>query len=168
MTGEKLYELLGDLNEEHVQEARAYRGANRAIWRKWGAAAACLLLVLGTVVTSLAQQETPQELHTGAYLQFVRVELVAWQDDGFQAVVVETGNSSIFPVGAKLSVLFRENNTEIVLEDGTSYGYGEISIDSIPWSEGAIIDVGFAVYESYSEERGYDNKLYAYHLEPFS
>lgn len=168
MTGEKLYELLGDLNEERVQEARAYRGANRG--RKWGAAAACLclLLVLGTVVTSLAQQETPQELHTGAYLQFVRVELMAWQDDGFQAVVVETGNSSIFPVGAKLSVLFRENNTEIVLEDGTSYGYGEISIDSIPWSEGAIIDVGFAVYEPYREENGYDNKLYAYHLEPFS
>lgn len=166
MTGEKLYELLGDLNEDRVQEARAYRGANRG--RKWGAAAACLLLVLGTVVTSLAQQETPQELHTGAYLQFVRVELMAWQDDGFQAVVVETGNSSIFPVGAKLSVLFRENNTEIVLEDGTSYGYGEISIDSIPWSEGAIIDVGFAVYEPYREENGYDNKLYAYHLEPFS
>ena len=45
MTNEKLYEILGDINEKHVYEARAYHKAKKPIWAKWGAIAACLVLV---------------------------------------------------------------------------------------------------------------------------
>ena len=45
MTNEKLYEVLGDINEKHVYEARAYHKAKKPIWAKWGAIAACLVLV---------------------------------------------------------------------------------------------------------------------------
>lgn len=45
MTKEKLYEILGDINEKHVYEARAYHKAKKPIWAKWGAIAACLVLV---------------------------------------------------------------------------------------------------------------------------
>ena len=45
MTNEKLYEVLGDINEKHVYEARAYHKAKKSIWAKWGAIAACLVLV---------------------------------------------------------------------------------------------------------------------------
>ena len=45
MTNEKLYEILGDINEKHVYEARAYHKAKKPILAKWGAIAACLVLV---------------------------------------------------------------------------------------------------------------------------
>ena len=45
MTNEKLYEILGDINEKHVYEARAYHKAKKPIWAKWGAIVACLVLV---------------------------------------------------------------------------------------------------------------------------
>ena len=45
MTNEKLYEVLGDINEKYVSEARVYQKAKKPIWAKWGAMAACLVLV---------------------------------------------------------------------------------------------------------------------------
>ena len=45
MTNEKLYEALGNINEKHVYEARAYHKAKKPGWVKWGAIAACLVLV---------------------------------------------------------------------------------------------------------------------------
>ena len=45
MTNEKLYEVLGNINEKHVYEARAYHKAKKPIWAKWGAIVACLVLV---------------------------------------------------------------------------------------------------------------------------
>ena len=46
MTNEKLYEVLGDINEKHVYEARAYQKAKKSIWAKWGVIAACLCLMI--------------------------------------------------------------------------------------------------------------------------
>lgn len=45
MTNEKLYEVLGDINEKYVSEARVSQKAKKPIWAKWGAMAACLVLV---------------------------------------------------------------------------------------------------------------------------
>ena len=45
MTNEKLYEVLGNINEKYVSEARVYQKAKKPIWAKWGAIAACLVLV---------------------------------------------------------------------------------------------------------------------------
>lgn len=53
MTNEKLYEVLGDINEKHVKEAREYRKAKKPVWLKWGAMAACLCLVLGLAIPML-------------------------------------------------------------------------------------------------------------------
>ena len=46
MTNEKLYEVLGDINEKHINEARAYHKAKKPGWVKWGAIAACLCLMV--------------------------------------------------------------------------------------------------------------------------
>ena len=46
MTNEKLYEVLGDINEKYVSEARAYHKAKKPVWLKWGAVAACLCLMI--------------------------------------------------------------------------------------------------------------------------
>ena len=46
MTNEKLYEVLGDINEKYVRAAKEYRKAKKPIWFKWGAMAACLCLAV--------------------------------------------------------------------------------------------------------------------------
>lgn len=52
MTNYELYEILGDIDERRVKEAREYRKAKKTIWLKWGPLAACLCLVaVGTFVT---------------------------------------------------------------------------------------------------------------------
>ena len=55
MTNEKLYEVLGDINEKHVYEARAYHKAKKSIWAKWGVMAACLCLIVAGTVAMLHQ-----------------------------------------------------------------------------------------------------------------
>lgn len=39
-------EVLGDINENHINEARAYHKAKKPGWVKWGAIAACLCLMV--------------------------------------------------------------------------------------------------------------------------
>jgi len=46
MKNGELYEVLGDINEKHVKEAREYRKTKKPIWLKWGAIAACLVVAL--------------------------------------------------------------------------------------------------------------------------
>jgi predicted amino acid-binding ACT domain protein len=51
MTNEKLYEILGDINEEHIKEAGEYRMVKKPVrqksaWRKWGSLTACIAVVL--------------------------------------------------------------------------------------------------------------------------
>ena len=46
MREETFFEVLGDIREEYVQEARAERGARRSGWMRWGAVAACLCVLL--------------------------------------------------------------------------------------------------------------------------
>ena len=170
MKKEELFDIIGEVDEQKVASADRVMTVEkkpRPVWIKWGTMAAFLCLVIGlaTFIPSVLQQETPDQHSIGAHLALISTELIEWESSGFKAVVVDTGNSSLFPIGAKLTVIFREQNTEIILEDGTSYGYGEIQIDDIGWDEGTIIDVGFGVYEEYSAKKEYDNKVYAYHVE---
>ena len=51
MTNEKLYEILGDINEKHINEAKAYHKAKKPGWVKWGAMAACLCLIAAGAFT---------------------------------------------------------------------------------------------------------------------
>ena len=59
MTNEKLYEVLGDINEKHVKEAREYRKTKKPVWLKWGAMAACLCLVIVGAVLPMTNSDTP-------------------------------------------------------------------------------------------------------------
>ena len=46
MRKEDFAEVLGDINEKHIVEARADRKAKKPIWLKWSAMAACLCVAL--------------------------------------------------------------------------------------------------------------------------
>ena len=160
-----LYNAFRAVDDDILERSEtAACGRKKNGWLKWGAAAACLCVIISLSVIILHQDE-PELLTTEGHLEIINVELVEWQSNGFKAVVADTGNSSIFPAGAELTVIFRENNTEIVIDDGSCYGYGEIQTSDIEWPAGSIIEVGFGVYEKYDANRGYENKVYAYRVE---
>lgn len=47
MKKEDFAELLSDINEKHITNARVDYKGKKSVWLKWGAAAACLCLVIG-------------------------------------------------------------------------------------------------------------------------
>ena len=50
MKREKLYEAIGDVDENYVSEAHAMSKKNRSVLIKWLATAACLCLVVGVAI----------------------------------------------------------------------------------------------------------------------
>ena len=50
MRKEDFAEVLGDINEKHIIEARAERKAKKPVWIKWGAMAACFCLLIAAMV----------------------------------------------------------------------------------------------------------------------
>lgn len=68
MTNEKLYEVLGDINETHVQEAREYRKTKKPVWLKWGAMAACLCLVIGLAMPAALKILKPKDDSAGTLI----------------------------------------------------------------------------------------------------
>ena len=46
MTNETLYEVIGEISDRHIKEAKQARKEKRTIWLKWSAMAACLCLVI--------------------------------------------------------------------------------------------------------------------------
>lgn len=62
ITNERFYEILSDINENHVKEARMPRTkAKKPAWIKWGAVAACLCLIIA-LSSVLLSPESPQEV----------------------------------------------------------------------------------------------------------
>lgn len=69
MKKEQLYEVLGDINEEYVNEAHmTTKKISRPVWLKWGTMAACLALVVmvATVAmpTMFKNSDTPPTVGT--------------------------------------------------------------------------------------------------------
>ncbi len=52
MKNEKMYEAIGNINEDYIKSAHAPRVKRQTVWVKWGAMAACLCLIVGAVIVS--------------------------------------------------------------------------------------------------------------------
>jgi hypothetical protein len=50
MTNEKLYEAICDINDNKILEAKKVKKVKQTIWFKWGAVAACLCLVVVSII----------------------------------------------------------------------------------------------------------------------
>lgn len=53
MTNEKILDAIGGINENAVQDAKAYKRPKSKRWFRWGAMAACLCLVVGIAIPIL-------------------------------------------------------------------------------------------------------------------
>lgn len=82
MKKEEFCDVLGDINETYVRDARSPQRAKKPVWAKWGAMVACLALVLTVAIPQVRQQSsgqgnTPQpggipgtsEIHPGASVE---------------------------------------------------------------------------------------------------
>lgn len=175
MNSKNFSDAMNELDSRYVDEAIGYkRKRNVTGWLKFGAAAACLCLVVGGVLTinNLHEvppyhQETTKQVYTLPQAAKMSVELVEWGGDHFKAITVDAGNNNVFPVNAELSVVF-DYDTEILLSNGTSMLFNPDEPDTsvIGWEVGTIVDVEFVNYTDYLEGNQFYNQVYASRVAP--
>lgn len=64
MKKEEFCEILNDIDEKHIKEAREYHRARKPIWLKWGALAACMVLFVSVFFGSMAIAAEAEEYRT--------------------------------------------------------------------------------------------------------
>lgn len=109
MTNEKLYEVIGNINETHVADAKILKKPKKAVWTKCGAIAACLALTLLTVpmvnnqekirltdasngVTVKYTEDTPDFYSSGKLVALSEEELFAKDTEIFKGTIVSIDN----------------------------------------------------------------------------
>ena len=60
MTKENMLVAIGGINENAVQDAKAYKRPKSKRWFRWGAMAACLCLVVGISILQMHHQHSEQ------------------------------------------------------------------------------------------------------------
>lgn len=175
MNSKNFSEAMNLLNSKYVDEAIRYRSKRKInSWLKWGAAAACLCLVVGGAVTILNLKKEPpyhqgtmEQVYTLPQAAKMSVELVEWGGDHFKAITVDAGSNNVFPINAELSVVF-DYDTEILLNDGTLIVFDpdEPDTNAIGWKVGTIVNVEFVNYAEYLEGNHFYNQVYASRIAP--
>lgn len=91
MNAKRVSDALSELDPQYVQEALQYKGRSKALrWRKWGAAAACLVVVAALVLggTSIFARESLPQLEPAAP--------AADAPDGMRKMMNYNGNRYVF------------------------------------------------------------------------
>lgn len=175
MNSKNFSEAMSLLDNKYIDEALRYRSKRKInSWLKFGAAAACLCLVVGGALTVIGlknkppyRQETMEQVYTLPQEAKMSVKLVEWGGDHFKAITVDTGNNNIFPADAELSVVL-DYDTEILLNDGTVMVFDpdEPDTSAIGWEAGTIVNVEFVNYAEYLEGNHFYNQVYASRIAP--
>lgn len=94
MNAKRVSDALSELDPQYVQEALQYKGRSKALrWRKWGAAAACLVVVVALVLggTSIFARESLPQLELAA-----PAAPAADAPDGMRKMMNYNGNRYVF------------------------------------------------------------------------
>ncbi len=194
MKNERLFEALEKIDEELIDEAAPgnkppKKKTKTATWVKWGAMAACALVIVGVgiphynkyggnpeepmlegnisdITSSGGVQEEAGEgetnLVTMTHMAEIKVKIDEMLPDGFIGTI-EVGND-LFNVGTQISIIAQDNVT-VVQKDGSIFAYDELE-PNIPDSDlaiGSSVWVGFQKYD-YAEGNGKYNQIFAYHV----
>ena len=198
MKNERLFEALEKIDEELIDEAAPgnkppKKKAKTATWVKWGAMAACALVIVGIGAPLLfnhsgavtgGNPEEPQlegnitekpkttedeagegetNLVTLTHMEEIRVRIDELFPDGFRGTI-EVG-TDLFKEGEQITIVAQDNVT-VVQKDGSIFSYDELE-PNIPDSDlaiGSYVWVGFQKYD-YLEGNGKYNQIFAYHVE---
>lgn len=167
--------VMGHLREDLVSEAVVYSPVVKkysGLYKYIGIAAACLCLIGGlwmirnNMLPDHSNATTPAILYTLSEPEEMVVELVGYERDRLFAVVVDAGNNSVYPLGAKLGVVF-ETHSEIFSCDGTQFVLDlyEMSAKEIGWEIGTTVRVKFTNHFGYAKGNGFYNMLLADRVE---
>ena len=162
MRKEAFCEVLGDIDDRFVQEAREDRKARKPVWRKWGAAAACVCLVaVGSVLLARDNGAAPDPDRVQIPNPIIEVASAAEMEDylDFDVPVLEKEVASY-------SVLVEDAYPvmgQIQYADGSEfrmqYGSGDISgihggtleetgeIDGVSVAYYRLAETAYAVWE---------------------
>lgn len=172
MRKEYFAEVLGDINEKHIAEARVERKAKRPVWVKWSAMAACLCLVVVGAFNIPNWQSNPHDSQdfTAQYYplsetEHLCVEIIKVENFTYQAKVVDTGNNSVYPLGEEIAVCVNFGETNILLDKEEYFDdtvddiyASSLRLENIGWDVGTILYVEFNAYTE-------NNKLLAAYIE---
>lgn len=164
MKKEQLYEVIGDINENYVNEARGTIKKNsRAVWTKWVAVAASFALVIAIGIAFLqgpGNQPYTATLSNGSEITFVKGEHGVSNLDialvGIRALS-EVETSAVFGnVTVDADVGFEEGTNEFIYLEGTVDGFditvarSDISPDTVIDGDESVSDIdGVSVSAGY-------------------
>ena len=195
MKNERLLDALEKIDEELIEEAAPgnkppKKKAKTATWVKWGAMAACALVIVGVgipyynkyggkpeepmlegnisdITSNGGVQEEAGEgetnLVTMTHMAEIKVKIDEMFPDGFRGTI-EVG-TDLFKAGEQITIVAQDNVT-VVQKDGSIFAYDEIE-PNIPDSDleiGSSVWVGFQKYD-YTEGNGKYNQIFAYHVD---
>ena len=106
MTNEKLYEMIGDISDRHIKEAKQISKAKQVLWIKWSFVAACLCFVVSLAIPVLTRKGD------------------IWQKDPSKAYDLVQYNGAYYEVVKDKDILDKFNLPDIITEDmvGDSLG----------------------------------------------
>lgn len=193
MKNERLFEALEKIDEELIDEAAPgnkppKKKAKTATWVKWGAMAACALVIVGIGVPHILNHndgvtsgqlesdgkvtsnegveneagEGETNLVTMTHMAEIKIRIDEMFPDGFRGTI-EVG-TDVFKAGEQITIVAQDNVT-VVQKDGSIFAYDEIE-PNIPDSDleiGSSVWVGFQKYD-YTEGNGKYNQIFAYHV----
>lgn len=180
MSSDMIYDAITNIDDTYIDRAANSKLKSKRIhWPRYAALAACAIFAIGlygisifndglssttgttTGTTGGTVADVGQVYSTNQPAE-LQIELVSWQSEGFRGNVLVADEYGLFPVDGTLIVIF-EDNTEILLEDGTLYAYSadDPTAEKIGWEIGSIVTVTFTNYEAYLSGNGYYNRLYA-------
>lgn len=95
--------------------------------------------------------------------QEFKANLIDWNEDSFEVIINNPMDNTIFPNGAKLTVMFDENTYFIDLDESiTKYNPNRTIFEpkignKLKWVEGMVIQIEFIAYKEYNEGNGFYN-----------
>ena len=199
MKNERLFEALEKIDEELIDEAAPGKKppkekAKTAAWVKWGAVAACALIIVGVGVPHIRNNDgtytdgVPEESRTeGSISDITSNEGVQPEtEEGETNLVTMTHMAEIkvkidemfpdgfrgtievgtdlFKVGEQITIVAQDNVT-VVQKDGSIFAYDEME-PNIPESDLAVGSSVWVGFQKYdyAEGNGKYNQIFAYHV----
>ena len=194
MKNERLFEALEKIDEELIDEAAPgnkppKKKAKTATWVKWGAMAACALVIVGVGISHYnkyggnpeepmlegnidttgnmgVQDEAGEgefDYVTLTHMVEIKVKIDEMFPDGFRGTI-EVG-TDLFKAGEQITIVAQDNVT-VVQKDGSIFDYDELepNIKESDLAVGNSVWVGFQKYD-YTEGNGKYNQIFAYHVD---
>lgn len=143
MKKEKLYETIGDIDENYISEAHETIKKTRPIWYKWGAVAACLLVVLVSIVISndfgkMACGHTSHNIitaHNGIYFSEIDKGVYFYNAVNKEIIEIADFEGVFYKTSSGIYLLDNISGKVYAVKDKEISSVGELDYDSLDYDK---------------------------------